>query len=192
VLGICSRSPSCSGAAGPGWSLGKELYLGRVEQPQWLGGRVDAKMFLYLFGAVMLELNLLSFGAHHFLAAPETRRPAWCCTWRSSASSVVEYLAFERVHLYTYDFVAERVGLQARVGLPLLLSLVLRRGLWTTAELPDPRWPGWAYALVAAAVPRRAGRSREGANFRSTGSSATRRGRRSGSSLRRRSRDASW
>ncbi len=32
------------------------------------GGRADAKMLPYLVGAVHLELNLLSFAAHHFLA----------------------------------------------------------------------------------------------------------------------------
>ena len=37
-----------------------ELYKGRLENPQFFGGRVDAKMFLYLVGAAMLGLNLLA------------------------------------------------------------------------------------------------------------------------------------
>src|SRR5262249_44828060 len=68
--GVVHARGRAPGSPRAGWSLGRELYLGRVEQPQWLGGRVDAKMFLYLLGAVSLELNLLSFGAHHFLLYP--------------------------------------------------------------------------------------------------------------------------
>ena len=46
-------------------SLLADLYLGRLSNPLWLGGRVDAKMYLYLVGAVMLELNVASFTARH-------------------------------------------------------------------------------------------------------------------------------
>src|SRR3954453_670330 len=53
--------------APPHKSLPADLYFGRLENPQWGGGRLDAKMFLYLVGAVMLELNVLSFAAHHVL-----------------------------------------------------------------------------------------------------------------------------
>ena len=45
-----------------------DLYLGRPLNPQFKEGRIDAKMWLYLIGAVMLELNILSFiGYHHLL-----------------------------------------------------------------------------------------------------------------------------
>jgi protein-S-isoprenylcysteine O-methyltransferase Ste14 len=134
----------------PGWSLGKELYLGRVEQPQWLGGRVDAKMFLYLLGAVTLELNLLSFGAHHFLLYPAEPSPGVLLYLLLFSFFLVEYLAFERVHLYTYDFVAERVGFKLGWGCFCFYPYFYAIGLWTTAELPDPRWPVWAYAPIAA------------------------------------------
>lgn len=134
----------------PGWSQPKELYLGRIEQPRWLDGRVDLKMFLYLFGAVMLELNLLSFGAHHFLLYPDDPSPGVMLYLALFSFFVVEYLAFERVHLYTYDFVAERVGFKLGWGCLCFYPWFYAVGLWTTAELPDPRWPGWAYALIAA------------------------------------------
>ena len=42
-----------------GRSFLADFYFGRWENPQWFGRRVDAKMFLYLIGAVMLGLNLL-------------------------------------------------------------------------------------------------------------------------------------
>src|SRR5689334_11886789 len=34
--------------AKPRGSFLSDLYLGRLDNPQWLGGRVDAKMYLYL------------------------------------------------------------------------------------------------------------------------------------------------
>jgi delta14-sterol reductase len=62
---------------------------------------------------------------------------------------LVEYLLFERVHLYTYDFVAERVGFKLGWGCFCFYPFFYVVGLWTTAELPDPRWPAWAYGLIA-------------------------------------------
>ena len=44
-----------------------DVFFGRLENPQSRNGRIDAKVWLYLIGAVMLELNVLSFIAHHFL-----------------------------------------------------------------------------------------------------------------------------
>lgn len=134
----------------PGWSFLKELFLGRVEQPQWLGGRVDAKMFLYLVGATVLELNLLSFAAAHALRHPGELSPGVVLHVSLFTFFLVEYLFFERVHLYTYDFVAERVGFKLGWGCLVFYPYFYGVGLWTTADLPDPRWPPLALVLVAA------------------------------------------
>ena len=48
-------------AENAGSSFLADLYLGRSENLRFFEGRVDAKMFLYLVGATMLALNLLSF-----------------------------------------------------------------------------------------------------------------------------------
>ena len=42
-----------------------DLFFGRIENLQLWDGIADAKMWLYLTGATMLELNALSFTAHH-------------------------------------------------------------------------------------------------------------------------------
>ena len=145
TLGVVLPAPRV-----PGWSLARELYRGRVEQPQWLGGRVDAKMFLYLLGAVTLELNLLSYGSHHFLRYPADPSPGVMLYLAQFSFFLVEFLAFERVHLYTYDFVAERVGFKLGWGCFCFYPYFYAVGLWTTAELPDPHWSAWAYAPIAA------------------------------------------
>jgi len=124
-----------------GRSLLAELYLGRLPNPQWLGGRVDAKMFLYLVGAVMLELCVLSFAAHHYLTHRRDPSPGVFLYAALFSFFLVEYLLFERVHLYTYDFVAERVGFKLGWGCLVFYPFFYCIGLWFAAEQPNPHAP---------------------------------------------------
>jgi protein-S-isoprenylcysteine O-methyltransferase Ste14 len=124
-----------------------ELYQGRLENPQFLGGRVDAKMFLYLIGATMLALNVLAFAAHHVVrfgadAFPGVYLHAALFLW-----FVTEYLVFERVHLYTYDLFAERVGFKLGWGCFAFYPYFYAVGLWAVADLNAPIWPTWMLAL---------------------------------------------
>jgi protein-S-isoprenylcysteine O-methyltransferase Ste14 len=119
-------------------SLGADLYLGRAENPQAWGGLADAKMFLYLIGATMLELNLLSFAAHHVLSHPGDPNPGVFLYCALFSFFLVEYLFFERVHLYTYDFVAERVGFKLGWGCLVFYPFFYGVGLWYAADLPNP------------------------------------------------------
>jgi len=137
--------------AKPVASLGADLYLGRVPNPQWLGGRVDAKMLLYLVGAVMLELNVLSFAAHHVLLHPRDPSPGVLLHTVMFSYFLVEYLTFEEVHLYTYDFFAERVGFKLGWGCLVFYPFFYNVGLWSVAERPNPHTPSlWlAVALVS-------------------------------------------
>ncbi|MEM9191184.1 MAG: DUF1295 domain-containing protein [Myxococcota bacterium] len=128
-----------------------DFFLGRLENPQFFGGRVDAKMYLYLVGATMLELNLLSFAAHHVKTYPTT--PSFgvflyvgLFTW-----FVLDYLTFERVHLYTYDLFAERVGFKLGWGCLTFYPYFYAVGLWGVADEPDPS-PHPALYVAAAMV----------------------------------------
>jgi delta14-sterol reductase len=133
-----------------GKPLAADLYLGRLENPQWLGGRIDAKMLLYLIGAVMLELILVSFAAHHFAAHPHEPSLGVFLYTALFSFFLVEYLFFERVHLYTYDFVAERVGFKLGWGCLVFYPFFYGIGLWYAADLPNPHSsPAW---LAASAV----------------------------------------
>ena len=132
----------------PGWNLFKELYLGRLHNPQWLGARVDAKMVLYLLGAVLLELNILSFAAHHRLSFPSDSSPGVTLYAALFSFFLTEYLFFERVHLYTYDFVAENVGFKLGWGCLVFYPFFYPVGLWATADHPNPHTPSWALGLV--------------------------------------------
>lgn len=125
-------------APGTGKSLFADLYLGRIENPQWLGGRIDAKMWLYLVGATMLGLNLFSFAMHHRLSFPGDPSPGVTLYTALFSFFLCEYLFFERVHLYTYDFFAERVGFKLGWGCLLFYPYFYAVGLWSVADLPNP------------------------------------------------------
>ena len=55
---------------------------------------------------------------------------------------VCDYVWFERVHLYTYDLFAERVGFKLGWGCLVFYPFFYAIGLWHTAELPQPPWSG--------------------------------------------------
>lgn len=115
-----------------------DFYLGRALNLQWFGDKVDAKMWLYLVGAVMLEVNVLSFAAHHHMTFGSE---ASCGLFLSAGLLtffVVDYLTFEEVHLYTYDLFAERVGFKLGWGCIAFYPFFYAIPLWATAALPDP------------------------------------------------------
>lgn len=121
-----------------GKSFLADLYLGRYENPQWLGRRVDAKMYLYLVGAVLLELNLLSFTAHHLNRYPADPSPGVFLYLGLFSWFVLDYLYFERVHLYTYDLFAERVGFKLGWGCMAFYPYFYTVGLWYASDRPNP------------------------------------------------------
>ena len=127
-----------------------DFYLGRLDNPQLFGGRVDAKMFLYLVGATMLELHLLSFGAHHLRVHGADPSPGVALYVALFTWFVLDYLTFERVHLYTYDLFAERVGFKLGWGCLTFYPYFYPVGLWALADEPNPH-PHPAL-LVGAAV----------------------------------------
>jgi len=117
-----------------------DLWFGRSKDVQFRDGFIDAKVWLYLVGAVMLQLNVLSFAAHHLTSVTSINfgfllgcgMLTWFC---------VEYLIFERIHLWTYDFIAERVGFKLGFGCLAFYPYFYAVALWFTADLPSPGVP---------------------------------------------------
>jgi delta14-sterol reductase len=114
---------------------------------QFFGARADAKMFLYLVGAAMLGLNLLAFTAHHVMEFDPDFSPGVILYCALFYWFVTEYLFFERVHLYTYDIFAERVGFKLVWGCFTFYPYFYLIGLWVAADLPDPGTPRWLLFL---------------------------------------------
>ena len=151
VLGLLLSAAVVLSAPSRGLGLLAELYGGRRANPQMFGGRADAKMYLYLAGATLLELNLLSFAAHHFLAFPADPSPGIVLHVVLFTWFVCDYLVFERVHLYTYDFFAERLGFKLVWGCLCWYPFFYAVGLWSTADLPNSHAPTWQALLATAA-----------------------------------------
>ncbi|MCB9285172.1 MAG: DUF1295 domain-containing protein [Lewinellaceae bacterium] len=126
-----------------------DFFLGRLENPQLQGGRIDAKMWLYLIGAVMLELNVLAFSGHHHMTHGDAASPGIFLSAALLTYFVFDYLSFERVHLYTYDIFAERVGFKLGWGCLTFYPYFYAVALWSTVDLPDPNIPAWGYAGAA-------------------------------------------
>ena len=112
-----------------------DFYFGRLENPRLWGGRIDAKMLLYLFGAVMLGLNVMSFCAHHYLLyGSQGSTGTYLCTGLF-LFFLLDYLSFEEVHLYTYDLFAERLGFKLGWGCIAFYPYFYSIPLWSTAGL---------------------------------------------------------
>ena len=132
-----------------GKSFFADLWYGRAKNPQLKNGFVDAKLWLYLIGAVMLQLNVLSFASYHVLNVQNINYGfllgcamlTWFC---------FEYLIFEKVHLWTYDFIAERVGFKLGFGCLAFYPYFYTVALWFTANLPNPGHPAWLTVFFGA------------------------------------------
>jgi len=117
-----------------------DVFFGRLENPQFRNGRIDAKVWLYLIGAVMLQLNVLSFTIHHYLVFGKIAAGTLVCG-AMLTFFVWDYLSFEKVHLYTYDFFAERVGVKLGWGCLTFYPYFYLISLWSTVDLPDKNIP---------------------------------------------------
>ena len=127
-----------------------DLWFGRLKNPQFAGSRIDAKMWLYLTGAVMLQLNILSFAAHHWQTY-EILNPGYLLGTALLTYFIWDYFTFEYVHLYTYDFIAERTGFKLGFGCLSFYPYFYAVPLWSTVNLGNPGLPQWltiCFALV--------------------------------------------
>lgn len=124
-----------------------DLFFGRVENLQLYRGRIDVKMWLYLTGATMLELNVLSFTAHHMITFGDQASSGIILSTALITFFVIDYLIFEEVHLYTYDLFAERIGFKLGWGCIVFYSYFYSIFLWSTVDLPDPGTPSWLLAI---------------------------------------------
>jgi protein-S-isoprenylcysteine O-methyltransferase Ste14 len=147
VLGLLVTLALVLPAPRTGRRFPADLYFGRSPNRQLLGARADVKMYLYLVGAAMLALNVLSFLAHHVLGHAGSVSPGAAMYAALFLWFIVDYLVFEKVHLYTYDIFAERVGFKLIWGCFTFYPYFYAVGLWAVANRPDPETPPWLLAI---------------------------------------------
>jgi protein-S-isoprenylcysteine O-methyltransferase Ste14 len=126
-----------------------DLWFGRAKDVQFRDGFLDAKVWFYLVGAVMLQLNVLSFAAFHLTTVARIN-PGFLLGCAMLTWFCFDYLVFERVHLWTYDFIAESVGFKLGFGCLAFYPYFYCVALWFTADLPDPDRPTWLTILFGA------------------------------------------
>ncbi len=136
VLGLIVSAAMVLPFKSRGRGFWAELYPGRALNLQFFQGRVDAKMYLYLIGAVMLGLNILAFTAHHLLLFGTAMSAGVLVYAGLFFWFIADYLVFERVHLYTYDIFAERVGFKLVWGCFAFYPYFYLVGLWAAAGQP--------------------------------------------------------
>jgi len=132
-----------------------DLWHGRLKDPQFKRGSVliDAKIWLRMAGAVMLQLNVLSFLARHWpgldTQALAGVNPGFLAAAAMLTFFIWDYFTFEKTHLYTRGFTSERVGFKLGFGCLAFLPYFYPAALWATAGLPDPGRPAWLTAFYA-------------------------------------------
>ena len=114
------------------------LWEGRVLELSFLNNRFDVKMFLYVVGGTMLSLNALSGTVYHYGLFGADSNPGVFLYAGFLTFYVFDYFIFERVQLYTYDVIHEKLGFKMIWGGIMVYGWLYILPLWGMAVYPDP------------------------------------------------------
>ena len=131
-----------------------DLWLGRAQELSFFKSRFDVKMYFYVVGGTMLSLNAMSGAAFHYEHFGENANPGVFLYAAFFTFYIFDYFVFERVQLYTYDLIHEKVGFKLFWGGLIVYGWVFILPLWGMAAHPDPGFgPAWTYVwLIGTAV----------------------------------------
>ena len=120
------------------------LWEGRALELSFFNGRFDVKMYLYVVGGTMLSLNALSGAAYHHELFGADSNPGVFLYAAFFTFYILDYFIFERVQLYTYDLIHERLGFKLIWGGLVVYGWLFILPLWGMAVHPDPGFsPAW-------------------------------------------------
>ena len=133
------------------------LWFGRAQEISLLGERFDIKMWFYVVGGTMLSLNALSGAVYHYERFGADANPGVYMYAAFFTFYILDYFIFERVQLYTYDLIHERLGFMLFWGGLVVYGWLFILPLWGMAAHPDPGfstvwtnlWLGGTAALFA-------------------------------------------
>ena len=126
-----------------------DLWVGRAQELAFFNYRFDVKMYLYVVGGTMLALNALSGAAYHYDRFGEDANPGVFLYALFFAFYVFDYFIFERVQLYTYDLIHEKLGFKLFWGGLMVYGWLYILPLWGMAAYPDPGFsPAWTYVWL--------------------------------------------
>ncbi len=134
---------------GPGKSLIAEFWTGRAREISLFKGRFDIKMYFYVVGGTMLALNALSGAAYHHDRFGDASNPGVYLYAGFFTFYVLDYFIFERVQLYTYDLIHEKLGFMLFWGGLIVYGWLFILPLWGMAAHPDPGFSTtWTYVWL--------------------------------------------
>ncbi len=130
------------------------FWHGRPKEISFFNERIDVKMWFYVVGGTMLSLNAMSGAAYNYELHGDNFNPGvflYAAFW---TIYVLDYFIFERLMLYTYDVIYERLGFKLFWGALMVYGWVYILPLWGMAPHPDPGFsaPWNSVVLIAAAA----------------------------------------
>ncbi len=130
------------------------FWTGRAREISFLGDRFDVKMWFYVVGGAMLALNALSGAAYHYERFGDDSNPGVFLYAAFFTFYILDYFIFERVQLYTYDLIHERLGFMLFWGGLVVYGWLFILPLWGMAAQPDPGFStGWTnFWLIGTAM----------------------------------------
>ena len=125
------------------------FWEGRSLEFSFFKERFDFKMYLYVVGGTMLVLNALSGAAWHYDQFGDDFNPGVFLYAAFLTFYVLDYFIFERVQLYTYDLIHEKLGFKLIWGGLVVYGWFYIVPLWGMAAHPNPGFsPAWTYVWL--------------------------------------------
>ena len=112
------------------------LWTGRVRELSFFNNRFDVKMWFYVVVGTMLALNALSGAAYHYERFGDDANPGIYLYAAFFTFYTLDYFIFERVQLYTYDLIHERLGFMLFWGGLVVYGWLFILPLWGTPVRP--------------------------------------------------------
>jgi delta14-sterol reductase len=125
------------------------LWDGRAQEMSFFNDRFDVKMYFYVVGGTMLALNALSGAAYNHELFGENYNPGVFLYAAFYTFYILDYFIFERVQLYTYDLIHERLGFKMFWGGLVVYGWLFILPLWGMAVYPSPGFSSaWTYVWL--------------------------------------------
>ncbi len=125
------------------------LWFGRAQELSFFKERFDVKMYFYVVGGTMLSLNALSGATYHYGLFGDDSNPGVFMYAAFFTFYVLDYFIFERVQLYTYDLIHEKLGFMLFWGGLVVYGWLFILPLWGMAAQPNPGFPmPWTYVWL--------------------------------------------
>ncbi len=125
------------------------LWDGRAQEMSFFNDRFDIKMYFYVVGGTMLALNALSGAAYNYELFGENYNPGVFLYAAFYTYYILDYFIFERVQLYTYDLIHERLGFKMFWGGLVVYGWLFILPLWGMAAYPSPGFSSaWTYVWL--------------------------------------------